>query len=77
MTQTINSEGQAPSVFNNPEFGSVRVIVKDDGEPLFCGKDVATCLGYKDPSKAVSVKVDDEDKTTLPIWQGDSSDRPG
>ncbi len=67
--------GQVPAVFNNPEFGSVRIIVKENGEPLFCGKDVATCLGYSDPSKAVSVKVDDEDKTALPIWQGDSSER--
>lgn len=44
MTQTINSEGQAPSVFNNPEFGSVRVIMRDDGEPLFCLKDVCDIL---------------------------------
>lgn len=72
-TQAV-AAGETPAIFDNPEFGTVRIIVKND-EPLFCGKDVATCLGYSDPSKAVSVKVDDEDKTTLPIWQGDSSER--
>lgn len=72
-TQAV-AAGVTPAIFDNPEFGSVRIIVKND-EPLFCGKDVATCLGYSDPSKAVSVKVDDEDKTTLPIWQCDSSER--
>lgn len=67
--------GSVPSVFSNEEFGSVRVIVKDNGEPLFCGKDVATCLGYADPSNAVCTRVDDEDKTTLVICQCDSSER--
>ena len=57
----VVAAGETPAIFNNPEFGTVRIIVKND-EPLFCGKDVATCLGYSDPSKAVSVKVDDEDK---------------
>ena len=63
MIENYNlNAGACPAMFSNPEFGSVRIIVKENGEPLFCGKDVATCLGYSDPSKAVSVKVDDEDK---------------
>lgn len=64
-TQAV-AAGVTPSIFDNPEFGSVRIIVKN-GEPLFCGKDVAACLGYSDPSKAVSVKVDDEDKSIAKI----------
>ena len=76
MVENTNfNDGSVPAMFSNPEFGSVRIIVKENGEPLFCGKDVATCLGYSDPSNAVSVKVDDEDKTTLVICQGDSSER--
>ena len=59
--------GSVPSVFSNEEFGSVRVIVKDDGEPLFCGKDVATCLGYSDQAQAVRDHVDEEDKGVVKI----------
>jgi anti-repressor protein len=32
-------------VFNHPEFGKVRTI-NEDGKLLYCGKDVATALGY-------------------------------
>ena len=61
-TQAV-AAGESPvSLFENPEFGSVRIITREDGEPLFCGKDVAICLGYSEPSKTVRVKVDDEDK---------------
>lgn len=62
---------KALSVFNNPEFGSVRVI-EIDGEPWFVGKDVASALGYSDPSSAVSKNVDAEDKTTLLLEQDGS-----
>lgn len=33
-----------------------------DGEPWFVGKDVAECLGYTNPSKALADHVDDDDK---------------
>lgn len=33
------------TIFNNPEFGDVRTVMID-GEPWFCGKDVAGNLGY-------------------------------
>lgn len=39
-------------VFNNAEFGNVRTL-EADGKVLFCGKDVATSLGYSDPKKAI------------------------
>jgi anti-repressor protein len=39
-------------VFENLEFGKVRVSVVD-GEPLFCLADVAKSLGYSNPAKAV------------------------
>lgn len=50
-------------IFQNPEFGEVRTTVID-GEPWLVGKDVATALGYSNPSNAVVAHVDDEDKTT-------------
>lgn len=58
--------------FNNSEFGKIRTVVIDE-EPWFVGKDVATALGYKDPSSAVSKNVEFEDKTTLLIQQDGSN----
>lgn len=40
-------------VFSNPEFGKVRVLW-ENGECLFCGKDVANALGYSNPRDALS-----------------------
>ena len=48
-------------IFNNEQFGQVRVITKD-GEPWFVGKDVAEILGYKDTDYAIRAHVDEEDK---------------
>lgn len=48
-------------VFDNADFGEVRTVVID-GEPWFVGKDVAECLGYTNPSKALADHVDDDDK---------------
>ena len=50
-------------IFKSPEFGQVRTVTID-GEPWLVGKDVATALGYSNPSNAVVTLVDDEDKTT-------------
>lgn len=32
---------------------NIRTTTTEDGTPLFCGKDVATVLGYARPTKAV------------------------
>ena len=40
------------AIFNNPEFGTIRTT-EEDGRVLFCGRDVATALGYKDPTRAL------------------------
>lgn len=80
MTQTINSEGQAPSaqaspaVFNNPEFGSVRVIMKEDGEPLFCLKDVCDCLDLSDASMT-SKRVDPDEVTQCQLVSTDGRNK--
>ncbi|MEC4272921.1 phage antirepressor KilAC domain-containing protein [Adlercreutzia sp. R25] len=41
-------------IFDNPEFGAVRTS-EQDGEILFCAKDVAVALGYKDPTNAIKL----------------------
>ena len=58
--------------FRNLEFGAIRTISSEQGEPMFCGKDVAEALGYKKPENAVAKHVDTEDKTTTLI-QGSGS----
>lgn len=50
-------------IFNNPEFGQIRVI-EINGEPWMVGKDAAAALGYADTSDALKRHVDDEDKLT-------------
>ena len=47
-------------------------MTDSEGEPLFCGKDVAVALGYKKPENAIAVHVEDEDKTSTLI-QGSGS----
>lgn len=63
--------GEALQSFENSAFGSIRVLVIDS-EPWFIGKDVAETMGYSNPSKAVMVHVDDEDKQFLMLPVSDS-----
>ena len=42
-------------------------MTDEKGETFFVGKDVATALGYKNPSNALQVHVDEEDKTSYLI----------
>ena len=44
-------------VFENPEFGKIRTLTDEDGEPLFCAKDVCDALGYKRARCAVYQRV--------------------
>lgn len=48
-------------IFNNAEFGEIRVMLIDD-EPWFVGKDIAVALGYKDTVNALKAHVDEQDK---------------
>lgn len=54
-------EEKALQIFNNPAFGSVRVV-EIEGQPWFVGKDVATALGYERENKAVVDHVDEDDR---------------
>ena len=53
-----NKKKAAPvRVFENPEFGMVRMATDEKGEPWFCAKDLCDVLGYKNSSSAVSQHV--------------------
>ena len=53
-----NKKMAAPvCVFENPEFGMVRMATDEKGEPWFCAKDLCDVLGYKNSSSAVSQHV--------------------
>lgn len=67
-----NNTSNNTQVFNNPEFGKVRVIEKD-GEPWFVGKDVADILGYQNGSRDINRYVDEENKALAPIQGGCST----
>lgn len=41
-------------IFNNPEFGSIRALNKDNGEVFFSATDTARALGYAKPQDAVA-----------------------
>ena len=49
-------------IFKNNEFGAVRVLTDERGEPWFVAKDVAKILGYTNPHKAIRDHVDEDDK---------------
>jgi prophage antirepressor-like protein len=49
-------------IFRNQEFGAIRTISNEQGEAMFCAKDVAEALGYNNPLKAVRNYVAQEDK---------------
>ena len=53
--------------FNHEQFGEIRCLQGDNGEPWFVGKDVAQVLGYKNPSNALVAHVEEEDKTSYLI----------
>lgn len=40
-------------IFDNTQFGSVRITTDENGKTLFCAKDVAAALGYKDTINAI------------------------
>lgn len=55
--------------FISQKFGLLRVVVLND-ELWFVGKDVAKALGYKNTRKALDDHVDEEDKNTVTIRDG-------
>ena len=56
-------------IFNNEEFGQVRTI-EVDGKIGFVGKDIATALGYAEPTKAVRTHCKGVSKMDIPTNSG-------
>ena len=50
-------------VFECSEFGCIRILTDEKGEPQFCGKDVCNALGYVQADKAIARHVDEDDRT--------------
>ena len=50
-------------IFRNQEFGAIRTMSNEQGEVMFCAKDVCNALGYDQPHKAVQRHVDKKDGT--------------
>ena len=59
-------------IFENKEFGAIRTMSDQQGNPLFCGKDVAEALGYKLARKALLDHVEEGDvlKWNTPTTSG-------
>ena len=53
-------------IFTSEIFGEIRTCLVNN-QIMFVGKDVAQALGYKNPSNALQVHVDSEDKTSYLI----------
>ena len=60
-------------VFENDEFGSIRVIKDENGEPWFVAKDVCEILGLTNPTVATS-RLDDDERAKFNLGrQGDAN----
>ena len=59
-------------IFRNVEFGAIRTMSSPQGEPMFCAKDVAEALGYKNTRDSLKRHVDDDD-----VVKHDAIDRLG
>ena len=82
-----NFEITKSELFRHPQFGNLRVLTDEKGDPWFVGKVVAETLGYKNPAEALVDHVVKEDRKVLnykaysktllaKLWQGkDFSDK--
>ena len=75
MTDTNTYDIQ---LFENTEFGELTVLTfEDSGDTVwFIGKEVTTLLGYSNTRDALKKHVDDEDKNTVAIRDGNQKGNP-
>ena len=67
--QSSKNKKAAPVfVFENPEFGMVRMATDEKGEPWFCAKDLCDALGYKRADNAVRQHVNPHDALKQCVW---------
>jgi len=53
-------------IFNNPQFGDIRVATDENGNPLFCLLDLCRSLNLTNPS-VVAQKLDEEERPKLDL----------
>ena len=53
-------------IYQNEQFGKVRIAMNENEEPLFCLADVCAVIGIKDTSRCAS-RLDDDVRQTHPI----------
>ena len=58
-----------PQVFENSEFGRLRAMRGEDGEPWFVAKDVCDALGLSNVGQAI-LNLDDDEKNSITISDG-------
>ena len=63
-----NKKAASVCVFENPEFGMVRMATDEKGEPWFCAKDLCDALGYKKSSDSVKQHVMYDDTMKRGVW---------
>ncbi len=51
---TTKRTGENSMVFSDSSRRSVRVVYEPDGTPLYCASDMAACMGYEAPTKAIA-----------------------
>ena len=64
----MDKKAAAAVVFENPEFGKIRTLTDENGEPVFCAKDVCDVLGYKNQRDAIQRHVDDPCVVKHDVW---------
>lgn len=55
-----------PQVFESPEFGTIRALRDENGEPWFVASDIAKALGYRDAAN-MARRLDDDEKGTRSV----------
>lgn len=58
-----------PQVFSSEEFGSIRAMRGDDGEPWFVAKDVCDALGLGNVGQALA-RLDEDEKGSITLNDG-------
>ena len=67
--QSSKNKKAAPvCVFENPEFGMVRMSTDEKDEPWFCAKDLCDALGYKRADLTVKQHVNPHDAAKRCVW---------
>ena len=68
MKEITTSQNELPQIFENTEFGEMRVITMDN-EPWFVAKDVCDILELNNVSQALS-RLDEDEKNTIILNDG-------